>query len=269
VQNEKSPQDFFFSTEDTPLLAAGFFITPVISVQPQGADYTALDSPAPLTVTASAVAAITFASLPPVNLDAIALAAALNAISAGSAEAAGTWGTADLLTNGRIKVNSTAVAAKINGTGVIHLKSQGNLIYIETGEKLILDGTVILDGLITAPTVSLAGITTLPLGFEDAINNTQHLIFVQFGGIFTMNGGVIKDNHANLGGGVRLYGGATFIMAGGTIYGSSAVSGANTATSQGAALCAIFGTAMWGDNSTITNKSNQNGTISGGSPGSP
>jgi hypothetical protein len=26
VQNEKSPQDFFFSTEDTPLLAAGFFI---------------------------------------------------------------------------------------------------------------------------------------------------------------------------------------------------------------------------------------------------
>jgi hypothetical protein len=25
-QNEKSPRDFFFSTEDTSLLAAGFFI---------------------------------------------------------------------------------------------------------------------------------------------------------------------------------------------------------------------------------------------------
>jgi hypothetical protein len=26
VQNEKNPQDFFFPNEDTPLLAAGFFI---------------------------------------------------------------------------------------------------------------------------------------------------------------------------------------------------------------------------------------------------
>jgi hypothetical protein len=26
AENEKSPQDFFFSNEDTPLLAAGFFI---------------------------------------------------------------------------------------------------------------------------------------------------------------------------------------------------------------------------------------------------
>jgi hypothetical protein len=92
---------------------------------------------------------------------------------------------------------------------------------------------------------------------------------VYLSGTFTMNGGEIRDNRANNGGGVYIHITGSFTMAGGTVYGSSAGPGyANTAPSQGAALCAIFGTAKWGDNSTITNKSNQNGTISGGSPGS-
>jgi hypothetical protein len=322
-------------------------VTPVISVQPQGASYAASATPAALTVTAgvgtgtlsyqwytntannnstgtaisganshtytppqlpgtttyyyvvvtnsytdtdgigktkttaSAVAAITFAVA--ASPDAMILAAALNAISAGSAEAAGSsvklladvtlttlitvpaGVTLDLVTghrsiilndnavltvngelnaeashddtnteisgNGKILVASGSTqAATINGTGVIHLKSQGNLIYIRAGKEMILDGTVILDGLITAPTVSLAGITTLPSGFDDLINNTMHLISVHSGGTFTMNGGKICGNYGD---GLAVNG--SFTMNNGEIH-------ANKAHTDGAGLIVNGGT---------------------------
>jgi hypothetical protein len=93
-------------------------------------------------------------------------------------------------------------------------------------------------------------------------------LIVNGNGIFTMNGGVIKNNRATLGGGVRLWSAATFIMAGGTVYGSDAEPGlANTASWDGASLSIgqSTGHAYWGDGTTSIGTS-VNDTLYGGNP---
>jgi hypothetical protein len=224
--------------------------------------------------------------------------------------------------NGKLLVDSAAGSpATINGAGVVHLKSQGILLVIESGKKLTLDGTT-LDGLMTTATAGSKNII-MPTGYEDGMDNNLQIctilngaeftmnsgvigynagnsgifsdgiftmnggeikgnssggesggIYVGGYGVFTMNSGEIKDNRANLGAGVYVtrhsngVNKGTFIMAEGTVYGNSASSGlANIATS-GAALYCPFANSYWGDGTTsIPNKSNQNSTIHGGSPG--
>jgi hypothetical protein len=154
-------------------------------------------------------------------------------------------------------------SATINGSGTIHLKTQGPLLAITAGEKLILGGTVRLDGLTTAITDPVTNMP-YPAGIGgDDINNIFHVVFVageldmqggiitgnyntdssQTGGggvevnkydggngaaMFTMSGGVIKGNRtARNGGGVNVCKGGTFIMKG-----NAEVSG-NRAAQQG------------------------------------
>jgi hypothetical protein len=227
--------------------------------------------------------------------------------------------------NGRLLVDSAiGTPATVNGSGVVHLKTLGKLIQIESGKEFILDGDVTLDGLMTQATAGTKGVV-LPSGYADGSDNNQVLLLVCAGSKFTMNGGTIGynrsvgifvdgefnmhggmirgnvnaseaggiyvgsgrlftmyggqilDNHATRGGGVYVTAGdngnGTFIMAGGTVYGSSAGSDfANTVTGNGAALYCPFANAYWGDldgnvTTAIPSKSNQNGTLRGGNPG--
>jgi hypothetical protein len=239
-----------------------------------------------------------------------------------NAEASTPNGTSFISGNGKLLVDSsTGNPATIDGTGVIHLKSQGTILYIESGKGLTLSG-VTLDGLMTTAAAAAAGIT-LPPGYEDDSNNNERLVMfdgtltmqsgvigynagggVIFGGVFNMYGGEIKNNYifegsypqgggiyvgsgsvftmyggeikgnkaGSQGGGVYVtagdYGNGKFVMAGGTVYGSSAGSGlANTSGSSGASLYCPFANAYWGDGATsIPDKSNQNGTLHGGTP---
>jgi hypothetical protein len=216
--------------------------------------------------------------------------------------------------NGRLLVDSAAgSAATINGIGVVHLKSRGRLLQIDSGKELTLDGAI-LDGLMTAGTATGKNIT-LPPDYADSADNDAHLVYISpggtftmedgeicgnrqcglnvggsftmnggvihsnvamtdggglivNGGTFTMNGGVIRNNRANYGGGVRLWGPtATFIMAGGTVYGGGAGTGlANTGSLSGDSLSITIGNgnAYWGDGTTGISTSN--GTLTGGNP---
>jgi hypothetical protein len=228
---------------------------------------------AKIKTTTSAVAAITFAAS--ASTDAASLASALNAISAGSAEADGSTVellddvtltaatpltvpagvTLDLVTghksitlndnavltvngelnaeaaygspgnlpdNGRIVVaseNTPEKAAKINGTGVIHLKSQGSLVYVGSGRGLTLDGAA-LDGLMTADMATDNGID-LPSGYADTQNNNRGLCHIVNGGLFTMESGVIGYNGNDAG----IYSDGIFNMSGGAIQGNCHIGG--------------------------------------------
>jgi uncharacterized repeat protein (TIGR02543 family) len=256
--------------------------------------------------------------------------AVLTVTGAVNAEAASN-STSFIAGNGKLLVNSAIGSpATINGAGVIHLKSQGSLLYIGNGKGLTLDG-VTLDGFMTTASATEAGIT-LPSGYEDDGNNDRRLveimqgaaltmqsgvigyngaggvgssgvfnmhggeiknnyifggiwkqgagIYVQATGVFTMYGGEIKGNNAeDEGGGVYVTQGnngpvilhGTFIMAGGTVYGSDAEPGLANITGVsprgGAALYAPLGNAWWGDGSTeIPSKSYQEKTLRGGNP---
>jgi uncharacterized protein YjdB len=99
--------------------------------------------------------------------------------------------------NGKLLVNSAAgSAATINGAGVVHFKRLGQLLGIENGKGLILDGTVTLDGLMTAATAESKNIT-LPADYADDIDTTYRVVRMYYSGsTFTMRGGVIGYNAA-------------------------------------------------------------------------
>jgi hypothetical protein len=168
-------------------------------------------------------------------------------------------GATSLASYGIVIAPGAPSTATINGSGIIHLKTQGPLLAIMAGQKLILSGTVTLDGL-TTETNYPGTETPYPSGIGgDDMNNTIHLVFVageldMQGGIITGNyntnstqidgGGVevnkvdggggtakftmsgsakVSGNKAAMGGGgVNVCRGGTFIMNGGTIGGNSA-----------------------------------------------
>jgi hypothetical protein len=67
-------------------------------------------------------------------------------------------------------------------------------------------------------------------------------VYVEAKGTFIMSGGEIRGNHADRrGGGVGIVDGGTFAKTGGTIYGAGAGNNANTADSDGKAVCVIEG----------------------------
>jgi hypothetical protein len=115
--------------------------------------------------------------------------------------------------NGKLLVDSATGnhPATINGAGVVHLKSQGTLLVIENGKEMTLDGTVTLDGLMTAATAVSKSIA-LPADYADDIDTTLRVVFTYPGSTFTMRGGVIGYN---AGGGV--HSGGVFNMYGGEI----------------------------------------------------
>jgi hypothetical protein len=244
--------------------------------------------------------------------------------------------------NGKLLVDSaTENPATINGAGVIHLKSQGALLAITSGKKMILDGDITLDGLMTAVTATAKKITSMPADYADDSDNNASLVIISSGGAFimtdgtigynndsgvhiqnsgsftmnggeicgnggpglgvydssftmnngeiydntsgtdgggllvnggtfTMYGGVIKNNRARpdgwgYGGGVRLWGPATFIMAGGTIYGNSAGEGiANKGSGASLSIGQSIGHAYWGDGTTSIGTTDE--TLHGGTP---
>ncbi|MDR1618822.1 MAG: hypothetical protein LBS06_07230, partial [Treponema sp.] len=117
----------------------------------------------------------------------------------------------------------------INGSGIIHLKTQGILLAVTAGQNLTLAGSVTLDGLSTGTTYPGTD-TPYPAGIGgDATDNIFHVVFV--GGTLNMLGGTITGNY-NIdstqvgGGGVEVnkydggYGAALFTMSGGVITGN-------------------------------------------------
>jgi hypothetical protein len=104
-----------------------------------------------------------------------------------------------------VNIDSTAAnPATINGSGTISLKSKGQLLNIEGGRKLILDG------------VTLAGLK----------DNSNSVVEIGNGGEFVLKSGAITGNArtGGNGGGVSVYKG-TFTMEGGEISGNSAENG--------------------------------------------
>jgi hypothetical protein len=128
-------------------------------------------------------------------------------------------GTSYIAGNGKLVVDSDKdYPAEINGSGVIHLKSVGTLLWIGVGKGFILDGEVTIDGLMTQATADAQTIT-LPVGFADDSNNSRDLVIVEDHatnpGEFTMNGGVIGYNN-----GIGVGSGGIFNMHGGEITGN-------------------------------------------------
>jgi hypothetical protein len=114
------------------------------------------------------------------------------------------------------------VNATIKGSGTIHLKTRGTLLAISDGQKLILDGTITLDGLRAVADGGTDG---------DAMNNIGHVVFVA--GELDMKGGTITGNYnistSSDGGGVEVNGGNAKL----TMSGSAEVSGNRTSKGGG------------------------------------
>jgi uncharacterized repeat protein (TIGR02543 family) len=137
----------------------------------------------------------------------------------------------------------TNIGVTLVSTGaerIIGLSSTGCLFIVSNGVTLTLDNNITLQG---------------------RSDNNASLVYVNNGGTFTMNGGVISGNTAAFGGGVYV-GGGIFRIVTGTIYGSNETDTdlRNTATSSGAALSlfeestAEFGTFSgeeWNRNGTL------------------
>jgi hypothetical protein len=109
-----------------------------------------------------------------------------------------------------IRLEDRASWAVINGNGIIRLKGQGNLLYVE-GNKNAASRKLTVDG------VTLVGVG----------NNSESLVSIKNGGEFVLKSGAITGN-ANTntnadgsGGGVRINEGGTFIMEGGEISGNT------------------------------------------------
>lgn len=140
--------------------------------------------------------------------------------------------------------------ATINGSGIIRLKSEGQLLIIQKGQKLILDGNVTFDGLWKEADTS------------DTQNNTTHLVLVE--GVLEMRGGKITGNYNTNdwynegdgidGGGVEVKGEqdntaiATFIMSG-----SAEVSGNRAKLDGGGVNVCHGGTFIMKDNAKVSN----------------
>jgi hypothetical protein len=117
----------------------------------------------------------------------------------------------------------------INGIGIIHMKTPGNLLASTAGQKLTLSGTVTLDGLTTATTYPGTS-TPYPAGIgNDPINNTNQVVWIageldMQGGTITGNYNTISTTHGAHGGGVEVNkesnGAAKFTMSGGAITGN-------------------------------------------------
>jgi hypothetical protein len=175
----------------------------------------------------------------------------------GTVNAKGTSGPTGF---GIIIAPGAAPTATINGSGIIHLKTQGILLTVMAGQTLTLSGTITLDGLTIETSYPGASSTDYPSGIGgDPMNNNTHLVFVagtlnmdggtiignyntnstqidgggvevnkEDGGngaaIFTMSGDAkVSGNKAVRGdGGVNVCKGGTFLMNGGTIGGNSA-----------------------------------------------
>jgi hypothetical protein len=140
----------------------------------------------------------------------------------------------------------------INGSGIIHLKTPGNLLNIGKGQKLTLDGTITLDGL---RTIAAGGTDS-----NDAVNNSRgHVISVR--GELDMKGGTITGNYNTAdydGGGVEINGGdggaAIFTMSG-----SAEVSG-NRTLNGGAGVNVVHGgTFIMKGNAKISNNTADEG----------
>jgi hypothetical protein len=148
----------------------------------------------------------------------------------GTVNAKATAGSASF---GIVIMPGPAVSATINGSGIIHLKTQGVLLAIMAGQTLILEGTVTLDGLATGTTYPGTS-TPYPSGIGgDAMDNVSHVVFVAGG--LDMRGGTITGNYNTVssqtgthGGGVEVNkyqggdgsGVANFTMSGGAITGN-------------------------------------------------
>jgi hypothetical protein len=136
-------------------------------------------------------------------------------------------------------------SATINGSGIIHLKTQGPLLAIMAGETLILDGTVTLDGL---RTIADGGTDA-----GDTMNNVGHVVFVA--GELDMQGGTITGNYNTAtydGGGVEVNGGyggtAKFTMSG-----SAKVSGNRTIHDGGGVNVCNGGTFIMKGSAEVSN----------------
>jgi hypothetical protein len=83
-------------------------------------------------------------------------------------------------------------AVTINGSGIIHLKTQGHLLVVQAGQKLTLSGTITLDGLTTDTTYPGTS-TNYPAGIGgDGMDNISPVVMIQ--GEFDMRGGTITGN---------------------------------------------------------------------------
>ncbi|MDR0313795.1 MAG: hypothetical protein LBI14_09370 [Treponema sp.] len=170
----------------------------------------------------------------------------------------------------------TNIGITITGTSVepvISLSSKGSLFRVETGITLTLNN-ITLRGL-SDNDASLVNINTgnLVMNAGSRITgNTKNYRGIQYGGgavfmfrgTFTMNGGEISGNTANVldtdwyiscGGGVVMNGKVTFTMTGGEIFGNTAVgvysSGGGVVMSNNAydkASCRISGGVIYGSN---------------------
>jgi len=118
--------------------------------------------------------------------------------------------------------SSPSPAATINGNGIIHLTTRGNLLVVMVGQKLTISGDVMLDGLTTETTYPGTTIS-YPAGIgDDPINNAHSLVHVE--GELDMRGGTIIGNYNATtgygpdGGGVEVNkedgGSASFTMSG-------------------------------------------------------
>jgi hypothetical protein len=144
------------------------------------------------------------------------------------------------LTSLGIAIMPGSTSVTINGSGIIHLKTQGTLLYIMATQKLTLKGTVTLDGL---RTVADGGTDA-----GDTMNNVGHVVFVA--GEMDMQGGTITGNYNTAdydGGGVEVNGedGVTAMF---TMSGNAKVSG-NRAAHGGGGVNVVH-------NATFTMKDN-------------
>jgi len=132
---------------------------------------------------------------------------------------------------------SSSANYRIYRTEAITSTSVG-MFTIGSGGKLTItnngSGILTLDGNNTAPEVS---------------GNTQSLVLVNNGGNFTLAGGTISDNTADIGGGVYVNGG-TFTMSGGEISGNTASNGSGGVAVAAAGTFTMSGGTISGNTAT-------------------
>jgi hypothetical protein len=168
-----------------------------------------------------------------------------------------------------VVISSGGIFAMTSGT--IGYNAAGSGVYIPSGNFTMDGGEICGNGGCGLGVYGSSHFTMNNGVIHDNTSGTDGGGLMVNGGTFIMNGGVIKNNRARpagtgYGGGVRLWSTATFIMAGGTVYGSGAGAGlANKGSlSSQDSLSIGGGNAYWGDGTTSI--SSTNGTLHGGTP---
>ena len=142
----------------------------------------------------------------------------------------------------------------INMAGVISIPANANITIISGGSDVSLTRnsgtgrhfTISNNGTLTLGREGDAAANRISLTRTANLENTGGGVAVNTGGTFTMYGGTISENTANIGGGVSAFG--TFTMYGGTISGNTATSGGGvhvTGTFTMNAGYIIYNNAQW------------------------